>query len=848
MAYPGLTDWPTSVDGAVTRTDNVDTVFDEDFNYQDSQIRAIQVFLGATGELIGAGAASQGPGGMVSPIADGASAIAFQLVARDNFATSGAKLLSLGDDYDAAPPAYTQKFGVDGAGRLELTPLTLGAAGARGRLAYNDADDNVYRDNGVSWDALGGGGGGNDSLPDIAQWVIVDKTTGSYTEDGTIQFPEDTLANAITVASGLTPTATARVAIKLMPGHYTEDSLDLPSYVYVVGESREACVITQTADTEIIEQTNDHAGYYNVSIERTGSSGGTTGNTGTMTITVDTPTFEQDTLDDAGGSFTSDLVGQPITISGSSVSGNNGTFQVLAVNSPTQLVYKNSDFTKGNVTETLTYSFPTFTPAIDIDGVEDFHFRDVAFDFDERPGILVQGSSDSDVTFARCFMTQTFVTSPYSGKLWRYGLTVSGSGDHQVLLDDVDAEGLGAECSAGTLKVVDTRLHHLAMGEDASLFMYQCEVECPDLPGPYLGGGYMPVDVYEDALRLDTTGQVHVERSTILGWAAQEFGMQGPEWKYCLPVRFDSQPSRSYFSSCHFGNHMPGRTPPTSPYQELPNSIVGTVDSIFRNCAFDYPVEDTIIDTTTSLKLVGPGEMYGSVPDAMKAAAAQAQDDIVIQLTADDAAYASPLGSEWPDGYRTVLDLNGFQLEDYTLVSITSGMDTYRPLATIKNGRLKNCSPLVVSNTSNTADWKVALRNIDMDPTESVSAYIRSGGSDAELIIDDVRGWVGSGTYALWIDHVNPTVTFRNGSYIKGSSGNPAVRFTVACTKFRAARSTFLHGSSGANNPFSDTTSGIVVTLDFCRANSDPTLSPNISASAESAFNIFDNALQDFAG
>lgn len=249
MAYPGTTDWPTSVDVAVIRTDNVDTVFDEDFNYQDSQVRAIQAFLGVTGRLIGAGAAGQGVGGAVSPIADGAAAVAFKLVARDDFSTPGSKLLSLGDDYDAAPPAYTQKFGVDGRGILELTPTTLPAAGVRGRVAYNLADDALHRDNGVSWDAIGGGGGG---VRDVAG-VVVGNTAAGDTFGVTCDVI-DALDNAAAMKTAIESASSGDV-VYIRSGTYDfrvpggpTARISIPAGVTVLGAGMGAVVI-KTNDT-----------------------------------------------------------------------------------------------------------------------------------------------------------------------------------------------------------------------------------------------------------------------------------------------------------------------------------------------------------------------------------------------------------------------------------------------------------------------------------------------------------------------------------------------------------------------------------------------------------------------
>ncbi len=500
MAYPGTTDWPTSVDGAVTRTDNVDTVFDEDFNYQDSQIRAIQVFLGETGDLIGAGAASQGPGGMVSPIADGASAVAFQLVARDDFATTGAKLLSLGDDYDAAPPAYTQKFGVDGVGRLELTPLTLGAAGTRGRLAYNDADDNVYRDNGVSWDALGGGGG-NDSLPDIDHWLIVDVTSGSYTPDGTIQLPFNSVAAAIAAAAVLSPTPANPVGIKIMPGVYIETNLDLPSYVHAVGEDRDACILLTTSDNPVIEQTNPHASWRRLTVQRTGSAG-TTGGTGDD-ITADTPVADTATLDDAGGAFTPTMVGQYILISGAANYQNDGLKLITAVNSPTQIEIDNR-WAVTVVGDSFTYTVPNHTRAVVVgdddwagntDFISDVIFEDVVFLPGERYGVIVQGGGSGvgdDITAnSPSFRTATLddAGGAFSRAMVGKRITISGAttpGHNGSFLITAVNSATQLEMTCGTFTSIVGDSFDYAIESDVDFNRCRAFVEYP-ADGQYFG-------------------------------------------------------------------------------------------------------------------------------------------------------------------------------------------------------------------------------------------------------------------------------------------------------------------------------------------------------------------------
>jgi hypothetical protein len=110
MPFPN-TDWPTSVDSTEDRTDGVDTVFAADYDYQDEQIRRIQLWIGATGKLLGEDISGAGPSGAVSPEADGGTA--FQIAARNDF-TSG-KLLSVGDDFDNV---FSEKFYVDYLGAV----------------------------------------------------------------------------------------------------------------------------------------------------------------------------------------------------------------------------------------------------------------------------------------------------------------------------------------------------------------------------------------------------------------------------------------------------------------------------------------------------------------------------------------------------------------------------------------------------------------------------------------------------------------------------------------------------------------------------------------------------------
>jgi len=83
-------------------------------------------------------------------------------------------------------------------------------------------------------------GAGSLSLPDIKQVLFVDKTSGSYTPDGTIQRPYNTVSTALAAALALTPGPTNRIGIFVFPGIYT-DRFRLQDYCYVIGMNKESC-------------------------------------------------------------------------------------------------------------------------------------------------------------------------------------------------------------------------------------------------------------------------------------------------------------------------------------------------------------------------------------------------------------------------------------------------------------------------------------------------------------------------------------------------------------------------------------------------------------------------------
>jgi hypothetical protein len=167
MPFP-TTDYPTAVDGAQSRLDNVDVVWDDDFNYSDEQIRRIQSFIGTNSQLLGQNIAASGLGGMVSPVASGAPNRAFRLAARASYAAG--YLLSVGDAYDTA---YTEKLllnyagllwtlgGVDASNKLKIPTGALPPAGEAGRLQWDTGLPGLRYDTGAAWQIVGGGSAGS---------------------------------------------------------------------------------------------------------------------------------------------------------------------------------------------------------------------------------------------------------------------------------------------------------------------------------------------------------------------------------------------------------------------------------------------------------------------------------------------------------------------------------------------------------------------------------------------------------------------------------------------------------------------------------------------------------------
>jgi hypothetical protein len=294
MPFP-ITDWPTSYDSIEDRTDGFDTVWADDYDFQDSQIRQIQTWLGTTGKLLGEDVASAGPAGMVSPVASGGTA--FRLAARNSFAAGN--LLTLEHDFDGTPTVqltvdYTGLVASDGgvdfngatifhiptAGTL---PVGWGAPEA-GRLFFKTGTDTgLYSWDGTSWLRSGGTWEGYiDGATNYAYTLAatpVEEVCGQFVFDGSKVAPgleavfralvTPTFASAGTVSVrfyDLGPAAGPPSAPRLV----TTLSTSSAGLAYL--EQALTIVSAGAAGDEIL----DSARMYEITIEMTGTTADTT--------------------------------------------------------------------------------------------------------------------------------------------------------------------------------------------------------------------------------------------------------------------------------------------------------------------------------------------------------------------------------------------------------------------------------------------------------------------------------------------------------------------------------------------------------------------------------------------
>lgn len=193
------TAWPADVDAAQDRANTVDYVDEDDFDYSDEQIRAMQGWLGstATGLIIGDnGNSSEGPAGLASPVASGG--VAFTLAAKNSF--SAGDILSVGENLDAV---YNELMsldhdgllwtngGVDAGALLIIPNAAVGAAGTGGRLQWDPTAPGLKFDNGSAWVDVGAGAAGSylefaNSHTQTQGAVPLEETSGQGVLDGDI--------------------------------------------------------------------------------------------------------------------------------------------------------------------------------------------------------------------------------------------------------------------------------------------------------------------------------------------------------------------------------------------------------------------------------------------------------------------------------------------------------------------------------------------------------------------------------------------------------------------------------------------------------------------------------------
>jgi hypothetical protein len=129
---------------------------------------------------------------------------------------------------------YIGSFVDDAAATAYFTDRTYNQAA--GYVYWNSTDSELKMWSSAAWITIGGGGGGgNDSLPDITNVFFVDKTSGSYPADGTIQFPYNSIDAAYNAAAASTPTKTNPAVVYVYPGVYTEQVTMDAEWIWIKG-------------------------------------------------------------------------------------------------------------------------------------------------------------------------------------------------------------------------------------------------------------------------------------------------------------------------------------------------------------------------------------------------------------------------------------------------------------------------------------------------------------------------------------------------------------------------------------------------------------------------------------
>jgi hypothetical protein len=223
------TAWPGDIDAIQNRTDAVDIVYDDDFDYQDEQSRTIEAWLGSvtTGQIIGDnGNAADGPSGLASPITDGGGNAAIILAAKTAFAADD--ILSVGDNHTAA---YVEKMslnptgllwtlgGVDAGAMLIIPDSALPAFGTAGRLHWDPATPGLKFDDGAAWLDVGATAGSylefSNNHTETQSGAPVESTVGQGVLDGGL------------VSGSLTPYFRCVVTPTMTPGTVSVRLYDL---------------------------------------------------------------------------------------------------------------------------------------------------------------------------------------------------------------------------------------------------------------------------------------------------------------------------------------------------------------------------------------------------------------------------------------------------------------------------------------------------------------------------------------------------------------------------------------------------------------------------------------------
>ncbi len=221
----------------------------------------------------------------------------------------------------------------------------------------------------------------------------------------------------------------------------------------------------------------------------------------------------------------------------------------------------------------------------------------------------------------------------------------------------------------------------------------------------------------------------------------------------------------------------------------------------------------------------GDGDFYGDITSALMGCTTDG-DTVMINEDLTITSALTPLSNKL--NIMSAHDASITRAAGSPIMTLSAGDDV-----TITN--LKLVGSLDVTGNAT----KLTLRRSRLDGMIDV----QSGTAASEITVDasHIEGDA-TDKYAINIADVDPIITVKNNSYLKGDAGDPAIYYTgVANNNLRIEGSTIMHGSLSTNNPIQQSASSAInYKSHHSTYNEDPESDPNFTNLISAPCDVFD--------